>query len=292
MGFLDFLMGGSDVSRIERYKKNKNARKIVPYIKAKDPEVKKKAIEALVELVDQKALSETNEKAVLDILDPMIRIRDRRRVDKIDNPHELARMAVHEFMKKRDLDMAIYALRKALDKKPDDTSMMNNLAAAYSRNNQFEKAQEIWEDILRKNPEESTAVENYSTALYLQGERMIRNKGKQEKYAQAADYLIKALELNPNHTDAMLVLANYYLEIKAYDKSIYYCKKCLNNSRLPTVYRNVNEMRGFVCRMIADAYRKDKNPEQAVNYYRQALSVYMWDEPDKIKIEEAISDLS
>lgn len=291
MGILDFLMGGSDVSRIERYKKGKNARKIVPYLKSEDAEVKKKAIKALVELVDSKALSETNENSVLDILDPMIRIRDRRRVDKIDSPHELARMAVHEFMKKRDLEMAIYTLKRAHEMKPDDLSIMNNLAVAYSRNKHFEKAQEIWEGILKKKTGESTAVENYSTALYLQGEKILRNKTKKEKHAQAADYLINALEFNPNHTDSMLVLADYYINIKTYDKAIYYYRQCLNNSRLPTVYRSVNEMRGYVCRMMADAFRKDNNNEEAMNYYRQALSVYMWDELEKVQIENIINKL-
>ncbi|MCD4784221.1 MAG: tetratricopeptide repeat protein [Candidatus Eremiobacteraeota bacterium] len=291
MGFLDFLVGGSDVSRIEKYKKRKDARKIVQYLKSGDADVKKKAIEVLVELVDSKALTETDEKAVLDILDPMIRIRDRRRVDKIDNPHELVKMAIHEFMKKRDLNMAIYTLKRAHEMRPDDLSIMNNLAAAYSRDNLFEQAQEIWEGILRKDPKESTAIENYSTALYLQGEKIIRNKAKKEKHAQGADYLIKSLEFNPNYTDSMLILADYYMSIKSYDKTIYYYKKCLNNSRLPTVYRSVSEMRGYVCRMMADAFREDNNSEQALDYYRQSLSVYMWDESEKIRIKDIIKEL-
>jgi hypothetical protein len=106
MGIFDFLYPASDEKLIEKYKKSKDVRNLATYLNHEDHEIKKKAIEALVYLIDNKQIPETHEKSILDLLDPMIRIRDRKKVDAIDDPHALKNMAINEYLKNRDTDMA------------------------------------------------------------------------------------------------------------------------------------------------------------------------------------------
>lgn len=290
MGFFDFLFGGSDESRIEKLKKKADARELAAYLKHEDKVIRRKAVDALAELVEGGKLTQTDEKSIMEIIDPIIRIKDRRLIDAIEDAYELRNVAINDYLKKRDIDMAVYALNRALKLKPGDINLRNNLAAAYSRGDRFEKAQEIWEQILKDSPEDKSALDNYVTALYIQGDRILKKKDE-KAWAQGADNLIKALELNPNHVNCMQVLAEYFEKTKNFDKAIYYYKKIMNNARVPTGYSSAGEMRGYMCRAIAKVYREMENQQEAVNFYQQALSVFMWDEVQRLQIEETLKEL-
>ncbi|MCE1247911.1 MAG: tetratricopeptide repeat protein [Firmicutes bacterium] len=290
MGLFDFLFGASDEKLIEKYKKSKDVRNLAPFVKHEDPEIRKKAIEALVYLIDNKQIPETHEKAILDLLDPMIRIRDRKKVDAINDPQMLKNMAINEYLKNRDTDMAIYALKRADSIKPEDSGILNALAASFSRADKFEAAQEIWETILKKNPNDSTAKDNYSTALYITGEKIIKKAGKKDG-SSGADMLLKALELTPNNVNCILELGEYYKKIKLYDTAIEYFSKCLNNAKLPAGFNSTNEMKGMMAHKIAETYHEAGNYRDAYDNYRHSLLYYNWPESDRIRINETLKEL-
>lgn len=287
MGFLD-LFFPSPEKKIEQLKEKGKIYEIMEFLNSDDQDVKRKAVEALSELLESGKLSQSEETTVVEKLDPIIRIKDRRRIDNIGDAFELRRVAINEYLPRNDFSIAIYALEKALEKRPGDVSIMNNLAAAFSMKGDFEHAQEVWEEILQEKNGEPTAVKNYSTALHLQASKMLRQK---EDSSDAADMLLRAIEINPNHINSLYELANYYLNTKSHDKAIYYFKKCLANARIPSGFSSLTEFRGTVSWKIADEYREKSEAEDAVEYYKQALRIHGWDEPEKIRLEETIKEL-
>lgn len=290
MGILDMIFGGSAKSKIDKFKKKKDARSIAAYLKSEDAGDRQYAIDTLVELLDSGQLTQTDQSALMEILDPIVRIKDKRRIDAINSPFELRNIAINEYLKKLDVEMALYALNRALELKPDDLNLKNNLAATYSRGDNFDKAQEIWEEILKNNASEQSAIENYTTALYLQANKLFKKKNEKD-WTKGADYLIKALELNPNHVNSMHDLAEFYVRTKTYDKAVYYYNKLLNHARIPTGYNSASEMKGYICRKIADAQIQAKNYEDARSYLMQARSVYQWDNMEMLKIEKALKEI-
>lgn len=287
MGILDFLFP-SETKRIEKLKKKGKVYDILAYLDKKDEELKQKAISTLLDMLKEGKMSKNEEETVIEKLDPIIRIKDKNRVDKINDPYELRRIAINEYLAKKDLDMAIYTLKRALSLKEGEVSFMNNLAAAYSMKGEFEEAQNIWEEILKKDPNNTAAVENYCTALHLKARKILDQKKDSQ---EARDLLLRAIEINPTHINSLYEIAEYHSNNKNFEKAIYYYRKCLSNARIPSGYTDIYEFRGWINRKIADQYRALGEKKEAIDFYNQALSSYRWDEPEVIKIQEAIKSL-
>ncbi len=287
MGIFDFLLGG-EKKKVQKYIEKKDVRKLAQYLKGEDESLKKTALDALVSLAKSETLPPEDQEGVLELLDPVMALSQQIAVDKLDDAYEIRKIAVNDYFNKGNFKAALYALKRALDIKPGDISLMNNLAAVYSRMEDFEKAREVWEEILQKKTGEPTAVENYSTALWIRARKFFE---EDKESLQGEEHLLRILELNPAHINSLSSLADIYMKRREYDKAIEHYRECLNNSHFPSGNISANEYRGRVNRNLGDCYASLAQKEDAVAYYRQALRVYKWDETDETVIKETMERL-
>ncbi len=116
----------------------------------------------------------------------------------------LSRMELTEF------DKAIAALQKALEEKPQDIKTNYNLAQAYQKAGQLEKAEVAYETLSQLNPQDANVY--YSTIL-----RMYDEAGMQDKAIEAAKKLI---ELNPKNEINAYNLGIMYMKLERFDEAI------------------------------------------------------------------------
>jgi len=116
----------------------------------------------------------------------------------------LSRMELNEF------DKAIAAFQKALEEKPQDIKINYNLAQAYQKAGQYEKAEEAYGTLAQLNPQDANTY--YGTIL-----RMYDEAGLQDKAIEAAKKLIK---LNPNSEINVYNLGIMYMKLERFDEAI------------------------------------------------------------------------
>lgn len=116
----------------------------------------------------------------------------------------LIRMGLNEF------DKAIVAFQKAVEEKPEDIKINYNLAQAYQKAGQYEKAEEAYGTLAQLNPQDANTY--YGTIL-----RMYDEAGLQDKAIQAAKKLI---EINPNSEINIYNLGIMYMKLDRFDEAI------------------------------------------------------------------------
>lgn len=291
MGFFDFLFGNEE-KKIEKMRKNKAYNKLIAYAKGDaERENKRKAIQTLIDMVKSHELDDREEEEAVEFLEPLTGIKAELRIDRLDDPYEIRKIAVNELIKKREFDQAIYALKRAIELKPNEVSFKNNLAAAYSYNDDFESARQVWEEILSEKPDDATALENYTTSMTIRARRIIDKEPQSE---EAEELLKKALEYNPHHINVLNTLAEYYFHMSGGEemkKSIDYYRSCLKNARVPAGYSSVNEYRAMVHKKMGTVYKILYEKEDAIHHFRQALQLHRWDEDAKMEIQKDIDTL-
>lgn len=91
-----------------------------------------------------------------------------------------------------------------------ESTRLTNESKTFLQNNKFDEAQIVIEKAIRLDPNNYAA---YNNRAYL---KIKQNKPSEDVLAD----LKKALEIKPNYEIALYSLANYYFEIKDYDKTI------------------------------------------------------------------------
>ena len=107
-------------------------------------------------------------------------------------------------------DRAAAAFQEALKGQPRDYQTNYNLAIAYQKAKQYEKAEEVLKRLIQFYPED--AVSYYSTIL-----RMYDEAGMNDKAIDAAR---KVMELDPKNHIAIYNLGVMYQKLKRYDEAI------------------------------------------------------------------------
>lgn len=97
------------------------------------------------------------------------------------------------------LDDAEKALELASKQKPNDHDILFFLATAYSKKREYEKAEPLWQQVLRLQPNDGAAQANLGLVQLQRGE-----------YNQAVDSLAKAVPINPEDADLMESLGEAY----------------------------------------------------------------------------------
>ena len=287
MGIFDFIFGNEE-KKIQNLIKKKDVRKLALYLKEDNEKLKKTALDAMVDLVKSGTLPPEDQQGALQLLDPLMALSEQIVIDKMDDPYEIRKIAVNDYFNKGNFKAALYALKKALELKPADASLLNNMAAVHARTGDFEKARDVWEEILQSKPDESTAIENYTTALWIRTRKLFE---EDKDSADGESHLLRILEINPTHVNSLNAIADLYLKRREYEKAIENYKDCLKNSHFPSGNISANEYRGRVNRNLGDCYASLGRKEDAVAYYHQALRVYQWDETTQEVIQETIHRL-
>jgi type IV pilus biogenesis/stability protein PilW len=158
------------------------------------------------------------------------------------------------YMGKNRDDLAVTAFKKALTAKPDYIEAINNLGAAYLR-------QEKW----------NMAIENFNTVLesllYQTPHYPLSNIGwaylGEKKYRLAETYFQKALDKMPWFTAASHGLAKVYLKTGQMKKAMDYLHKCLNRSPDTAIFHAD----------LAQAYEGMGLDQQAIKSWKHVLKL-------------------
>ncbi len=148
------------------------------------------------------------------------------------------------------VSQAIRLYQKEVKANPNDENSHFNLAAAYARNNQYDKAKKHYQKALEIWPDYAEAYNNLGN-LYL----------KQGRSDKAIDQFQKALEIYPEYAYAYNNLG------KVYAKRGNYMDAIANFSRALEIKPNYLEARYN----LATAYFKQKRHEEAVRELKRVL---------------------
>ncbi|MGB8951093.1 MAG: tetratricopeptide repeat protein [Candidatus Aminicenantales bacterium] len=107
-------------------------------------------------------------------------------------------------------EKAIAAFLEALKGQPEDFKSNYNLAEAYEKAGQFEKAEEVYHFLIKKYPSDA---ESYYKMIILMYDRAGMN-------AKAVDAAKKLVELNPKNEEYIYNLGIMYFKIEKYQEAI------------------------------------------------------------------------
>lgn len=113
-------------------------------------------------------------------------------------------------------EQAIKYYHDAIDCSPDHLPSLNNLADCYEAIEEPEKAKELFEYLIRLNPDNALSHFNYGNFLLRNGDHIT-----------AASIYKSVINMEPTFTDAYYNLAWILFEIKAWQESLSYIEKGL-----------------------------------------------------------------
>ncbi|MDD2888706.1 MAG: hypothetical protein PHY66_12965 [Aliarcobacter sp.] len=200
----------------------------------------------------------------------------------------------------RDMKNSIVYLEKALELEPDDSNYLNNLAIAYLTIDK-PKAMEIFHQVLKKdinspftnktlgdiyysskdikkaiihydrvlNHSEFSfdVIFNFINILYTMGE-----------YTHSLQYIDKALSMEPNHTELILLSADTYYQLNMPSQATHYYKKYLSMQNVDMDHYTFSKIRRCWANNAQSNYKFSKIKE---NTYLQAY---------KKSIDESVKD--
>lgn len=200
----------------------------------------------------------------------------------------------------RDIKNSIVYLEKALELEPDDSNYLNNLAIAYLTIDK-PKAMEIFHQVLKKdinspftnktlgdiyygskdikkaiiyydrvlNHSEFTfdVIFNFINILYTMGE-----------HTHSLQYIDKALSMEPNNTELILLSADTYYQLNIPSQATHYYKKYLSMQKVDMDYYTFSKIKRCWANNVQSNYKFSKIKE---NSYLQAY---------KKSIDESVKD--
>ncbi|HET7101331.1 MAG TPA: tetratricopeptide repeat protein, partial [Terriglobia bacterium] len=147
---------------------------------------------------------------------------------------------------------AIYHLRKALALSPPaeiSDHLQMDLGVAYSENQQYEKASEVFKKLIARHPDSAQLHFNLATSY-----------AHHEQYAEAAQEYQRALKLDPSNEAARISLAQALLETDKMASAVPYALKYTQD--------RPQDASGF--ELLGECYRKLGKYTQAAETLRRA----------------------
>ena len=136
---------------------------------------------------------------------------------------------------------------------------MFNLATEWLAKNDVNKAEKLYYEVLKIDP-------NHTNSLYNLG-LIFQQIGQSDK---AKTYYEKIIEINPNHTNALNSLGIIFYEIREYEKAKKYYKKAIdNNSNFTHAHNNLGQLFNMLGK-----------PNEAISSYEKAIRI----EPNHVDI--------
>jgi tetratricopeptide (TPR) repeat protein len=169
-------------------------------------------------------------------------------------PYEAYNLLGQCLMELEEYAGAADAFGEALKGIPADVNITYNLAQAYEKAGQLDKAAETFRRLAEIDPEQAKIY--YNTII-----NMYNNAKLPEKAAEAARKLV---ELNPNDANALFNLGYMFVQMKKYDEAIEILKKVTElNPSMEYAYLN-----------IAYSYYSMKQYSQAVEAYAKTAELF------------------
>ncbi len=128
-----------------------------------------------------------------------------------------------EYFYRGEIENAIKCFEKSLDLNFKNTVALNNLAQAYIKNQNLDKAKNTLKKAIVFNPKYTQTYINLAQVAKIESLENANNKFKKEQER----YLKQALKCNPNDKRIYLELGNIELEEKNYEKALKYFNTAL-----------------------------------------------------------------
>jgi tetratricopeptide (TPR) repeat protein len=152
--------------------------------------------------------------------------------------------AVH-LMEQGHWDTAAARLKHVLVLSPGNQSALNSLGVCLLHAEKFQKANEIYCDLVREHPEVALYQFNLGISLFEMAEAVRRQKQPmpadlgsfEELYAQARGHFCKAVELQPHNPDHYIAVARTYIEQGNYAQAMQWAERAAG-ARGKTDYRD------------------------------------------------------
>jgi len=153
-----------------------------------------------------------------------ILLRNRIDTGKLSEATILFDFATRQLNEERISEAIIY-YNKAINFDPDYSEAYINLAVAYAKSGENQKAIKTLKKVLLKNPDEDHLVYLNMAQLY----KKIDNEKAEQAYK-------KAISLHPFPQDAYFSLGEFYWSVKKYDESVFNIKKGLELQNIESFY--------------------------------------------------------
>ena len=125
-------------------------------------------------------------------------------------------------------------------------------AVKHHKDGNWNKAKEIYEHILKKNPENFIVLQNYGSLL-----------AKLREYKQAKNIFEKCLKIKPNDFLVLYNLGKFYQEMKIFDKAVSYYEKSYS----------IEPKKNLSMYNIGNIYLFQKKFDLAINAYQKSIKV-------------------
>jgi len=168
----------------------------------------------------------------------------------------------------KDHDEAIKTLKQGTligSNNPDLVAQMHSLLAdAYNAKKDYKKSDESFEEALKINPENATALNNYSYYLSLRADQL----------EKAEEMAVKANKIEPDNASFQDTYGWILYKLRKYDEA----KKWLLKS-----YNNGGEENSTILDHLGDVEYRLDNKAKALDYWKKALEAGNVDDEDNLK---------
>jgi curved DNA-binding protein CbpA len=137
--------------------------------------------------------------------------------------------AVH-LMEQGHWETAAARLKHVLVLSPGNQSALNSLGVCLLHAEKFQKANEVYRDLVREHPEVALYQFNLGISLFEMAEATRHGKQHSEAafdelYAQARGHFVKAAELQPHNPDHYIAVARTYIEQGNYAQALQWAER-------------------------------------------------------------------
>jgi len=144
--------------------------------------------------------------------------------------------------------------------------MAQAIASLYAKMGKPEKAEQLFEKIIKDNPKDPTSYDLYASYLESQG-----------RYDEALESYKKAYQLNPDNGGVAFRLGNAYFERKRYGEAVNYLKKAKE-----TFGNDIETIK-----KLGEAYLELKEYEKAIEEYKSIIKIVPKHVSSRIQIGNA-----
>ena len=154
--------------------------------------------------------------------------------------------------KKNNFNVAQSLYNDVLKKDTNYLAAHNNLGILLNQIGEHQKAINCFQKAIQINPNYESAHNNLGFLLF-----------KKEEYQKAVNCFQKAIQINPNYTDAFYNLGNTYKKLKEFKKAI--------NCYQETIQINPNYFVAYY--NLGNTFREIEDRQKAVNCYQKAIQI-------------------
>lgn len=155
--------------------------------------------------------------------------------------------------RRKNYVQAIKYLSKSLEVEPGNVQSLLAIAAAYDEVHQYDKSEQIYEQLLKIDPERPVILNNYAYHLAVRGIRL----------THALELARKAIELEPENGAYLDTVGWIYFKLGEYEKARDFIEKALHfRQDSPEVLEH-----------LGDVYMKLGDQATAEEYWRKALEL-------------------